>query len=554
MLLTNSRTHDQVDFLVSLIKSSSLENELLRFPKPGDNAQHLETGGNHNFDFRSLESLSLHECIVLTSTARYNNIVAAKNKWEEQGFFFEDGLENYSLEPIIYRRLHDLGWFRLGRQVAQANLSWVREFYAHNPEGCDTAHVRGRRVPANSATINTLLDLPDNLPSIYELISALEDVDYDSIKDQLRLPAKLWNTFVKRNLIPFSHNQTVDRTRLVLINAIISGYRFNIGGVIARELSDACQNDKGILAFPCIIYALCRRAAVPSRPSNKYTCPKIGWTRKEYMRKMDLTDATPIQVAMPTPPASHQSQAEPQAPTAAANSTDSPAHTPEVDARFALTPPTPPSPPAARSPPPAPTTEVTPPAHIMQLRNQLQRFFPPQSTTAPPLAASAVNPSDEVGQTEPIHLSGEDIFDWQSPNIAPATITQPAQVDAQQSPPTHENERCLLAEQSSNQHNISPRNSLLPQITLREGDCRFLHLPGRVPDFCSLVYSGGLRRDLFVNSWRLKIQVHRVTEKSNGCRFLRFNPRFTFYRLSEEQVFEPEVVDWIENLDASRSS
>ncbi|KAK8610110.1 hypothetical protein V6N13_026654 [Hibiscus sabdariffa] len=27
-----------------------------------------------------------------------------------------------------------------------------------------------------------------------------------------------------------------------------------------------------------------------------------------------------------------------------------------------------------------------------------------------------------------------------------------------------------------------------------------------VSDFCSLVYSGGLRRDLFVNSWRLKIQ------------------------------------------------
>ncbi|KAK9002720.1 hypothetical protein V6N11_060303 [Hibiscus sabdariffa] len=63
------------------------------------------------------------------------------------------------------------------------------------------------------------------------------------------------------------------------------------------------------------------------------------------------------------------------------------------------------------------------------------------------------------------------------------------------------------------------------------------------PDFCSLVYSGGLRRDLFVNSWRLKIQVHRVTKKSNGCRFLRLDPRFTFYRLSEEQVFEPEVVD-----------
>ncbi|KAK8597310.1 hypothetical protein V6N12_065781 [Hibiscus sabdariffa] len=56
-LLTNSRTHEQVDLLVSLIKSSSLENELLRFLNPGDNAQHLETGENHNFDFGSLESL-----------------------------------------------------------------------------------------------------------------------------------------------------------------------------------------------------------------------------------------------------------------------------------------------------------------------------------------------------------------------------------------------------------------------------------------------------------------------------------------------------------------
>ncbi|KAK8565017.1 hypothetical protein V6N12_058593 [Hibiscus sabdariffa] len=34
----------------------------------------------------------------------YHNIVAAKNRWEEQGFFFNDELENYGLEPIIYKR------------------------------------------------------------------------------------------------------------------------------------------------------------------------------------------------------------------------------------------------------------------------------------------------------------------------------------------------------------------------------------------------------------------------------------------------------------------
>ncbi|KAK9001766.1 hypothetical protein V6N11_024464 [Hibiscus sabdariffa] len=159
---------------------------------------------------------------------RYHNIVSTKNRWEEQGFMFDDVLENYGLEPIIYKRLYDLGW----------------------------------RVLANSATINNLLDLPNNNPSIYELIDILEDEDFNTIKDQLcksgtrwntkgknprtisrpsiQPKAKLWNTFVKRNLMPTSHNQIVDRTRLVLINVIITGYKFNMGEVIAKELSGAC--------------------------------------------------------------------------------------------------------------------------------------------------------------------------------------------------------------------------------------------------------------------------------------------------------------------------
>ncbi|KAK8976067.1 hypothetical protein V6N11_000335 [Hibiscus sabdariffa] len=410
---------------------------------------------------------------------RYQTIVTAENKWEEQSFFLDDHLENYGLEPLIYKRLFDLGWLRFGRQGAQANLSWAREFYTLNAEGNDVTNVRGRRVPANSATINTLLDLPDNLSSIYELIGALEDVDYDIIKDQLCLPgttwnitgknpgtisrpqllpeAKLWNTFVKRNLMPTFHNQTVDRTRLVLINAIIIGFKFNVGKVISRELSEACQNDKGILAFPCIISTLCRRAAVPSHPTNKYTKLRSGWTRKEYMRKMDLTDVVPLQTVMPTPPASHQSPAETPAP-------------------FASTPVTPPSPPAAQPPSLAPITN-TPPLHILQLRNQIHRiearqltlleetkvfqnslinficfqfphaanFFPTQPTIAPPpAAASAADPSAEDGQTEPINLSGEDIFDWQIPIIAPATITPPARAyDVTKS--SHERKRKMPA-------------------------------------------------------------------------------------------------------------
>ncbi|KAK8662649.1 hypothetical protein V6N13_024540 [Hibiscus sabdariffa] len=264
---------------------------------------------------------------------RYNQVVAHKNLWEEQGFKFDDGLDYYGLEMVIYKRLNDLGCLDFGRQPARANINWTREFYTHfTTSENNVVYVRGKLVPAHAAPINEILDLPSIEPSIYDLMAALEDIDYDTIKDQLCMPgtdwnitgknpgtvnrpnllskAKLWNTIVKRNLMPTSHNQTVDRKRdlfvnswrlkiqvhrvtekpngcrflrlnprfafssvkrrtslrtkvvdlieLVLIHAIMHDTRFNVGEVIAKELSKACRNDKGILAFPCLISALCR--------------------------------------------------------------------------------------------------------------------------------------------------------------------------------------------------------------------------------------------------------------------------------------------------------
>ncbi|KAK8530848.1 hypothetical protein V6N12_013348 [Hibiscus sabdariffa] len=318
---------------------------------------------------------------------RRDKIVAAKNRWEEQGFFLDDSLENYGLEPIIYKRLNNLGWFRFVRQPARANLNWVMEFYANNADGDDTVTVRGKRVPANSTSINSILDMPNDSPSIYALIDILEDEDLDTIKDQLCEQGTEWNVKGKNpKTISRPHLQPVAKL-LVLINAIITGYKFNVGEVIAKELSEACQNEKGILAFPCIISALYRRAAVPARPADKYTMEKPGWTRKEYIGKMEVADATPIQMVMPTPPASEQ--AEPSAPAGAQPSpATSPAPTPAAtpatpDSRqstpnspLGLTPTPPParSEEAAPSPPPSPPSarsEEAVPFHILQLRSQL---------------------------------------------------------------------------------------------------------------------------------------------------------------------------------------
>ncbi|KAK8669425.1 hypothetical protein V6N13_106856 [Hibiscus sabdariffa] len=95
---------------------------------------------------------------------------------------------------IIYKRLYEQGWLKFDRHPARANLNQVREFYAHNATGEDTVvNVRGRFVPTDATAINSILDLQDNEASIYDLMEMLEDIDYNTIKDQLCLPGTKWN-------------------------------------------------------------------------------------------------------------------------------------------------------------------------------------------------------------------------------------------------------------------------------------------------------------------------------------------------------------------------
>ncbi|KAK8667523.1 hypothetical protein V6N13_007672 [Hibiscus sabdariffa] len=80
----------------------------------------------------------------LAARELYDRVVAAKHIWDEQGFKFDDGLDFYGLETVIYQTLFDQGWLKFGRHPASANLNWVREFYAHNATGENTmVNVRG---------------------------------------------------------------------------------------------------------------------------------------------------------------------------------------------------------------------------------------------------------------------------------------------------------------------------------------------------------------------------------------------------------------------------
>ncbi|KAK8974493.1 hypothetical protein V6N11_063115 [Hibiscus sabdariffa] len=283
------------------------------------------------------------------ASARYN-LVAAKSKWEEQAFFFDDALLNYGLEQFLHNHLRELGWFQFGRKPQGPTSIGFWNFTPTTPTE-KTSQWSGAEEfqPRQRSLTNYLICQMTPQASTKCWRASKKKI---TSRQSLIPEAKLWNTFVKRNLLPTSHNQTVDRTRMLLINTIMTGFRVNVGEILANELAALYKSDKGILAFPCLVSALCRQVNTPMFDTDKYQAEKTGWTRAVYMRKMNVADAEPLNMAMPTPPASPVNEADARVGDSAP---PSPAE-PSVAAEQHRTPP--PSPPVI--PVPSHTTTTSP--------------------------------------------------------------------------------------------------------------------------------------------------------------------------------------------------
>ncbi|KAL4272908.1 hypothetical protein GQ457_13G016900 [Hibiscus cannabinus] len=175
-------------------------------------------------------------------------------------------------------------------------------------------YVRGRPILSHTTAINKFYHLSNEEERIYDLIKNLDNDDYEVIKDQLCEPitkwnggrnmrtvnrrflnseAKLWKIFVKQNLMLTSHNATINKSRLVIINAIMNCKKFNVGEVISREIADCGRKDKACLNFPCLITALCNQEGVPQLSVHIFTPKRTRWTRNDYMKRMNITKVVP---------------------------------------------------------------------------------------------------------------------------------------------------------------------------------------------------------------------------------------------------------------------
>ena len=72
--------------------------------------------------------------------------------------------------------------------------------------------------------------------------------------------ANLWLYFIKRSLIPTTHDASISRDRAMVIYCIMRGIRLDVGRIIAPQIRGLFFKPRGQLFFPFLVTRLCANA------------------------------------------------------------------------------------------------------------------------------------------------------------------------------------------------------------------------------------------------------------------------------------------------------
>ena len=89
--------------------------------------------------------------------------------------------------------------------------------------------------------------------------------------------AKVWFYFISSVLMPSKHLSTVRREEVILLYALIKGYKFDVGKIIETSIRSFHKNVKwGLIPHPATITRLCILAGVKGIWAEEETCPKVS--------------------------------------------------------------------------------------------------------------------------------------------------------------------------------------------------------------------------------------------------------------------------------------
>ncbi|GMN61915.1 hypothetical protein TIFTF001_030986 [Ficus carica] len=151
--------------------------------------------------------------------------------------------------------------------------------------GQRSVYVRGVHVPIDEDTINQSyrLDGVDDLHTKYAAKASADSLDRVlenvcvpitmwtvSTQRKLTVPRvnltpqyKVWYHFLKTRLMPSTHLQTVSKSRVLLLDSIISGRSIDVGNIISQGLGVCVVKKCDNLWFLSLITSLCANSGVP---------------------------------------------------------------------------------------------------------------------------------------------------------------------------------------------------------------------------------------------------------------------------------------------------
>ena len=220
-----------------------------------------------------------------------------KKHYASKGFVRERGFSQLisPFKELIEQR----GWGKFCNHQKSGYAAVVREFYSNligRKE--NSVFVRGVWVPYGAETINAMYGMEGqkhgskykkiaDRPNREKIARRLTDgkVKWGQGRGEKKIinrgdlteEAKVWFYFLASVLVPTKHVCTVREQEVVILYAILKGYKLNAGAIIENSIMKYHEgNKRGLIPHPATITRLCIRASVKGSWAEEEECLKVS--------------------------------------------------------------------------------------------------------------------------------------------------------------------------------------------------------------------------------------------------------------------------------------
>ena len=221
-----------------------------------------------------------------------------KDTSQQKSFIGERGFNKLisKFREVIEKR----GWNFFYKHKPAGFAALVQEFYA-NMVGKkeNTVYVKAKWISFDRGAINKTYNLKElkdgskfkklqkepDFQMIVELLthgkgewSSTKNNPYESIERGLLIEeAKVWFYFIRSILLPSKHMSIVRQEEVVLLYALLKGYKMNVGKIIENSIMNYYRSKyRGLMPYSATITRLCILGGVKGTWEEKEMCPKTS--------------------------------------------------------------------------------------------------------------------------------------------------------------------------------------------------------------------------------------------------------------------------------------